>query len=713
MIPKIDFFDGEKWDRIRADLTAVLLYISLTMVLTFPLILHMDTYLNQVDPAFNTWVLAWDVHSIITDPLNIFNTNIFYPLTENTLAFSEHLIANMLVAFPVILITHNPILAYNLILFLSFVLSGFGMFLLINYYIKDYYSAFLGGVVFAFCTIRFAHIDQLQILTAQWMPFALLYLDKFLHKGDYKNLAYLSMFYVLQILSCWYHAFYITITLGLYLLGIFIMDKDLRKKIFLRSYQMKSILFLICISAVVAPFAYPYLQVAQEYGLKRTLEEVSFYSADVGDYLLTPINNLVYGMFSYPYQSNRNTAEHSLFPGITVIILSLYGLFILMRLKLNSKNRLAFVFVSNKMQNIYLLIALIAFIFSLGSPLHFFGNILNIDLPYKYLFEYFPGFKSMRVPSRFGIIFMVALSVLAAYGLSRLIDSKPKIKKIAISLIFILLIISESLYIPVFGGSMPVGREIPEVYLWLANESGDFAIVELPSDLSSDTKYMYYSTYHWKKIVNGYSGFFPDNYAETMSTLMSFPSNESIDLLKWMGVKYVVIHTKEMDVSLWNHANSATRDYLNEVRLINNFSNDYVYEINATLTNYARRNTRIFGTTGYYAYESWDGIPTRWIGADSTINVFSPESRTANLSLRAQSFYRSRTLEIDSDDELAAQVAVPTSFVEVNVSIRLAKGKNTVHMHVPEGCERPSDKPELNNPDQRCLSMAVQNITVV
>jgi len=63
-------------------------------------------------------------------------------------------------------------------------------------------------------------------------------------------------------------------------------------------------------------------------------------------------------------------------------------------------------------------------------------------------------------------------------------------------------------------------------------------------------------------------------------------------------------------------------------------------------------------------------------------------------------------------DELVASVAVPTSFVNVSASIRLAKGANVVRLHVPEGCERPCDKPELSNTDSRCLSVAVQNISI-
>jgi hypothetical protein len=72
---------------------------------------------------------------------------------------------------------------------------------------------------------------------------------------------------------------------------------------------------------------------------------------------------------------------------------------------------------------------------------------------------------------------------------------------------------------------------------------------------------------------------------------MSFPSNESIDLLKMIGVKYVVIHTKEMGVSLWNHTNSTIKDYPDEVRLRKNFGDDYVYEINTSSPNYFKLNT--------------------------------------------------------------------------------------------------------------------------
>jgi hypothetical protein len=98
--------------------------------------------------------------------------------------------------------------------------------------------------------------------------------------------------------------------------------------------------------------------------------------------------------------------------------------------------------------------------------------------------------------------------------------------------------------------------------------------------------------------------------------------------------------------------------------------------------------------------------------ADAIVDVFSLENRTVNLSLQTQSFYRSRTLDIYADDKIMTTVSVPTSFIDVSVPVRLARGMNTLQFHVLEGCERPCDKPELKDSDPRCLSVAIQNLTV-
>lgn len=115
---------------------------------------------------------------------------------------------------------------------------------------------------------------------------------------------------------------------------------------------------------------------------------------------------------------------------------------------------------------------------------------------------------------------------------------------------------------------------------------------------------------------------------------------------------------------------------------------------------------------GFHEQEDWSGIPSRWMQSNATLLINSYEDRTATLSLQAQSFYRKRTLEISAGGVPAAQVAVPTSSINVSVPIHLAEGENTVQFHVLEGCERPIDIRELNRPGERCLSVAFQNLIV-
>jgi hypothetical protein len=115
---------------------------------------------------------------------------------------------------------------------------------------------------------------------------------------------------------------------------------------------------------------------------------------------------------------------------------------------------------------------------------------------------------------------------------------------------------------------------------------------------------------------------------------------------------------------------------------------------------------------GFYGPEDWSGTLSRWMQGDAFLWANSPEGGIANLSMQALSFYRNRTLVISSSDVPIWRGAVPTYFAKVNVPLQLAKGANIVRLHVAEGCERPCDIIELNNSDTRCLSVAVQNLTV-
>ncbi len=90
---------GRDGDR-RALALVVALFVVLTLLFTYPISTAPDTYLNELaDVRLVTWMLAWNAHAFITDPLHIFDANIFFP-NKGTLAYSEAFLAPSLFVAP-------------------------------------------------------------------------------------------------------------------------------------------------------------------------------------------------------------------------------------------------------------------------------------------------------------------------------------------------------------------------------------------------------------------------------------------------------------------------------------------------------------------------------------------------------------------------------------------------------------------------------------
>ena len=118
---------------------------------------------------------------------------------------------------------------------------------------------------------------------------------------------------------------------------------------------------------------------------------------------------------------------------------------------------------------------------------------------------------------------------------------------------------------------------------------------------------------------------------------------------------------------------------------------------------------------GWYPPENLKNqTPSRWMESNAILFVYSNDNRSSILNLNAISFFRPRTMEIYANNSLIARKLVDTKKVSgIKASIDLAKGANYISLHVPEGCERPGDLVKAYAGDKRCLSMAVQNITIL
>ncbi|MBE7469697.1 MAG: hypothetical protein HS114_11220 [Anaerolineales bacterium] len=530
------------------------IYTLLTLLLTHPLLFNLTTAVpNDIgDPLLNTWILAWDSHALLTDPLNLFNANIFYPL-PNTLAYSEHLLSTALLALPFQLITAEPIAAYNLSLLIAFPLAAFGMYLLILRWTRCRSAAFIAGLIFAFAPYRFAAIAHLQLLTFQWLPLAWLSLDLYLKKGSDSsqpptpNPRPLLIFLLLQLLASWYLALYTLLTLGLYLLAAF-FTRRLSRPAFLR------LIFLFLISIFLTlPFAWPYFSLLDALRAARPLSLALSLAAAPTDFAAAAPFNQLFGPLTGAMRTRPGfTEENTLFIGFVAPLLALIALlrftiydlrFTIYRSRIThhaSRITLPTSFTIHPSPfTIYKLLPLLILLL--------LSLTLTFPTPYAALAQLIPATTIIRVPPRWIIPALFALAVLAGIGYAcvkcqvssvkcQVSRTTPHASRIIFFLTCALLLV-ETFSVPLPLASVENRASLNPAYHWLAEQRGDLALIELPLRSAPAPEYpevkrLYASTLGWWQLVNGYSGYTPPRQPALAQSLANFPDLESITTLQ-------------------------------------------------------------------------------------------------------------------------------------------------------------------------------------
>lgn len=525
---------------------ASVFFFAMTAMKTYPLILHSTTHISPDpgDPLLNTWIMAWDFHALTTDPWKLFNANILYP-AENTLAFSEHLMGVLPIFAPAYVLTGNPIFAYNLVFFLSFLLSGISMFFLIQYWTQEFWASLISGFLFAFAPIRFGQLGHLQLLNFYWVPLVFLFLEKFLRSRQWRDMLWFAIFYWLQVLCSVYLGWFTTIAVALYVLyHAFSIDK---RDLLSRSMVPRYVTFAALSLLILLPLHLPYYEAKQQWGFSRSLGDCVSFSADLFlSYLSVPpsMTDLYLSMFRFA-KSSFGGWEKWLFPGFVLPLLVVLGSVPGSGFLPSDKTM--------RMKRIFWLILVSSFILSLGPYLVILDRNTHIPLPYLLLYHGVPGFKAMRVPARFGFMVVLAASVLAALGFLRActyLNPGPGFRRLkspacqaVLGLFCLGLLTLELGFKPLPLVRIQTGHEVPEVYRWLAAKQLNGPIVELPFGLWEDYRYTYFSTYHWLPIVNGSTGFSPPTYSQITSEMKALPSRKTVEFLSAIGVKGVIVHT--------------------------------------------------------------------------------------------------------------------------------------------------------------------------
>jgi hypothetical protein len=172
----------------KRHLLVVGLYSLLALVLTYPLALHFTTHVpgdGGDDPAL-AWNLWWVKYALLDLGTNPFHCDyMFHPIGIN-LAFYTLTVLNALLSIP-LQGTLGLVPASNVVLLSSFVLGGYGTFLLVRHLLSEkhpssstFYAPFMAGLVYAFSSSKlfYASLGQFNIASSQWIPFCVLFLLK-------------------------------------------------------------------------------------------------------------------------------------------------------------------------------------------------------------------------------------------------------------------------------------------------------------------------------------------------------------------------------------------------------------------------------------------------------------------------------------------------------------------------------------------------------
>ncbi len=172
------------------------------------------------------------------------------------------------------------------------------------------------------------------------------------------------------------------------------------------------------------------------------------------------------------------------------------------------------------------------------------GVALAIGPPYGlWQFVYWmPGFNFIRAQSRFTLLAMVGIAVLAGIGFDQLAARLAPARRRLAAVVVGAVMVAEFATIPYNG--VPYRFEIPAVDRWVARQQKPFTVAEVPVTGSErlQSNYMLHAMAHWQKTIHGYSGIEPVLHRDLYNDLRTFPSEHSIRRLAQLGVTYLIVH---------------------------------------------------------------------------------------------------------------------------------------------------------------------------
>lgn len=579
------------------------LALALTLASAWPLLAHLGSALpsDLGDPILETWILWWNTQHV---PLTTawWNANMFVPL-PGTFAMAETLLGLVPLTTPLQWAGLSPVVTHNIAFILSGPMAALSAYVLAMKITRRQDASILAALAFGFSPYRIAQISHMQVLWSCWMPFALAALHQFIESPDGKSrtraLVAFALCWMMNGFTNGYFLIYFPILVVLWLLWFARRWKD---------WVAVGISALIG-SLPVVPMLIGYATHQQALGLSRQISEIRQFSADLSSifaasprawlpshWTLPPgpegelypgiaiVGLIIWGLI-IAVRANPSVGPN-FSSGSSRIRRTVIGLAILsavlamavmvtggselslgpLSISMHRPSRLLTVafwlalgafatsslikraWASRSAFGFYVLAAAAMFFLALGPEPHAGATQILYKPPYAWLM-YLPGFDSVRVPARFGLLMILCLTQAAALawlkmrpGLfsSERSPSQPIAeqgvaepifarKRVPVYLLALAILAEGWIVMPI--AMLPDRLVVPE----RARTAGTM-IMELPieSEFDANTLSLLHAIDHKQPLINGFSGYMPSHYY-ALGVALKAGDSTALDAIREVG----------------------------------------------------------------------------------------------------------------------------------------------------------------------------------
>ncbi|MFF5054446.1 hypothetical protein ACFY1S_14820 [Micromonospora sp. NPDC000663] len=524
--------------------------LALAVLMTWPTLRYPRYTLPQDywDPSLQSWQMAWSGHILLSDPARLWQSNTFFPELWS-FAFSDTLLgyapAGMLGSGP-----EDAVLRYNIMFVLAHALATLGAYALARQLGSGRIGGAVAGVAYAYAPWLLAQAGHLHVLSNGGIPLALAMLARghgwSLRYGYRPERRHDGWVYAGWLVAAWQLSlgFGIGLPFAYFLAGAVLVAAVLFLVRRLRTGQalpfgrrllVADVLGGVFFAGVGLLLAYPYFKVTELHPYaERTIGDISIFSPPASGFVTAPAESRIWGDL---HEGARAALpwhpEMTLLPGFVLYALAAGGLF----------------FSVWRLRHRLLLLAgvLVTMVLAMGT--RFFDGTFT----YLPLFEHAPGWNAMRTPGRLMLWTTLLLALLAAGAVTALTD---RVRELAAQRIpswpgpwLRLATLLPLLLVTVEGLNTTPHPVVPTQPAALRSAQGPLLV--LPSNQSLDQHVMLWSTSGFPDVVNGGSGFTPRQLDDVRRVSQSFPDQTSVDYLRTLGVRTVVLLRGQVPGTPW------------------------------------------------------------------------------------------------------------------------------------------------------------------